>query len=151
MSEQPPILESKPVADEQKQLIALFNEMEKGQIDFLDQAGKRIIELTTGLLGVLFAVTAFGKDFPPPYLKNNTVAPWLVVLTLILYLGAMFMGMRTVQPRSYKLYRHNLAGMKEELEKIVNNKSRSLRWAGILFWIASLFLAALVTAIIFGV
>ena len=45
-----------------ERLIALFDKLEEQQLDFLDQAGKRVIELSTGMLGLLFAVTAFGKE-----------------------------------------------------------------------------------------
>ena len=150
MSEGPPILEGKPLSEEQKQLVAFFQELEKGQLDLLDQAGKRIIELTTGLLGILFAVVAFGDKFPPPYLTGNAALPLLVVLVLLFFLSAMGMGMRTMQPRSYRLYRHNLTEMRDELDRIIANKSRSLRLAGVLFWLGALSLAVLIGLIIFS-
>jgi len=150
MNEGPPILQGQPPSDEQNKLLALFDELEKGQLGFLDQAGKRIVELCTGLMGVLFAVTAFGEKFPPPYLENDDTAQWLVVLTLVLYLGAMFMGLWTVQPRRYKRYRHNLSEMEKVLEQIIRSKSRALRAAGVLFWLASLMLALLIASVILG-
>lgn len=141
-------LEGKPPSDEQRQLVTLFQELEKNQPEFLDEAGKRIIELTTALLGLLFAVTAFGKDFPPPYLAQHEWARWLAVIVLGLYLAAMFCGLWTVQPRDYKLFRHNLTGMREELDKMIANKSRNLRWAGIFFALGSLALVGLVAGLI---
>ena len=45
MSAQPTILDSKPPTDEQKRLLAVFDDMERKQVDFLQEAGKRIIEL----------------------------------------------------------------------------------------------------------
>lgn len=144
----PTPLEGKPPTDEQKQLISLFQELEKNQLDFLDQGGKRIIELTTALLGVLFAVTAFGKDFPPPYLKDHVWGQRFAIVTLTLYVAALFCALWTVHPRSYKRYRHNLSGMREELDKIIANKTRTLQWAGILFFFGSLMLALLIGAVI---
>ncbi|PDV96796.1 hypothetical protein A9Q02_06125 [Candidatus Chloroploca asiatica] len=63
-----------PPRAEQQQLAAFFAEAERKQVDFLDEAGKRIIELTTLLLGVLFTVVAFGDTYPPPYLADNILA-----------------------------------------------------------------------------
>src|SRR5215213_9662084 len=101
---QPPIIDSTPPTEEQKRLVAFFAEAESKQVDFLDEAGKRIIELTTALLGVLFAVLAFGDTFPPPYLKDNPVSKFLSLSALAMYVIAMLMALRTVQPRDYKLY-----------------------------------------------
>lgn len=145
---QPPIIDSTPPTEEQKRLVAFFAEAESKQVDFLDEAGKRIIELTTALLGVLFAVLAFGDKFPPPYLKDNPVGKFLSLSALAMYVIAMLMALRTVQPRDYKLYRHNLAQMRKELDRLVANKQRSLWWAGVLFWLGSAILALLIGSII---
>ena len=148
MSEGLPILEGVPLTDEQKRLVDLFDEMEKKQVDFLDQASKRIIELSTGLLGVLFAVTAFGDKFPPSYLQGNVPAKVLAIATLSLYLSALLMGVWAVQPRDYKRYRHNLTEMKNVLDEIINFKARWLKVASILFVLGSVTLALLIGAII---
>jgi len=147
MSAQEPIQARKP-DDRDKQLVALFQEIEKGQLTFLDEAGKRIIELSTALLGVLFTVIALGKDFPPPYLKDNPLARLLAVLVVIANLAAILLAMRAVQPRSYKLFRENLTGMREELDKIITHKSGALRLAGITFWIGAALLAGLIATIV---
>ncbi len=150
MSGQPPIpiMASEQPTDEQKQLIALFNDMETRRLDFLDEAGKSAIERTATFLTILFAVTAFGSNFPPRYL---TVSPWekyLVIAILICYLLAMGMGMWAIQPRSYKLYRHNLTEMGKEMDRMIAHKSRWVHWAGILFALGSIALAGLVVFII---
>jgi hypothetical protein len=53
-----------------------------------------------------------------------------------------------VQPRTYKHYRHNLTEMREELHKMVADKARPLRVAGILFGLGSVLLAVLIGLII---
>lgn len=141
------IVEGRPLTDEQKRLVALFDEIERGQLTFLDEAGKRIIELTTALLGVVFAALALGDTFPPPYLMATPVKT-LAVITLALYVGAMLLGMLAVQPRSYKRYQHNLHGMRTELDCMIAYKSRALWWAGLLFWLGSLGFAVLIGWII---
>ena len=130
---QSPILEGQPLGDEDKRLVALFDELEKKQIEFLDEAGKRLVELSTGLLGVLFALTAFGDKFPPPYLAGNRPAQWLAVGTLALYLLAMLGGVITLWPRRYRRHHHNLSKLREELEAITRHKSRWFTAASVLF------------------
>ena len=146
--QQPPIVEGTPLTDEQQRLVALFDEMEKQQVDFLDQAGKRIIELIIALLGILFAAAALGDQFPPPYLKGNPPARALTVVTLAFYLGALLTGVLAIQPREYKRYRHNLTEMGNVLDAIIGHKTRWLKVAGILFVLGSLTLALLIAAII---
>ena len=144
----PLILAGAPPTTEQQHLAAFFAEAERKQVEFLDEAGKRIIELTTLLLGVLFTVIAFGDKYPPPYLAGNPVAKLLGLVILGCYVVAMLLGLRTVHPRDYKLYRHNLDGMRAELDRILANKRRSLFWAGMTFWLGSVFLALLIGVII---
>jgi hypothetical protein len=150
MSAQPPILEGQPLSEEQKRLHALFDEMKKNQLTFLDEAGKRIIELSTGLLGLLFAVTAFGKDFPPPYLSAHPARQGLAVAALTAFALALLFGVFTVQPRNYAYYEHNLTGMETELKKITTYKSRCMIAATWAFFIAALLLAVLVGALVLG-
>lgn len=139
-----PIYDGKPLTDEQKRLNTLFDEMKKEQLTFLDEAGKRIIELSTGLLGVLFAVTAFGKDFPPPYLKGNPTAQRLAIGVLVVLVVALLAGVLTVQPRNYDYYEHNLTEMRSQLQKIVDHKSRWMKVATWTFFIGAVLLALLI-------
>jgi len=134
--------------DQQKRIVALFADIESKQPDFLDQSAKSIIERVATFLAVLFGVTAFGSNFPPAYLKANTPAKVLIIVTLVLYLAATASGMWTIQPRKYKLYEHNLTGMREELDRLISLKVLWLRIAGILFGLGSLTLAGLIVAII---
>jgi hypothetical protein len=148
MTPDPPILEGRKPTAEEERLVELFAEIERKQLDFLDQAAKRIIELVTALLGILFAVIAFGNDFPPPYLAGNLVAKFLSGAALVCYLGALLVALWALQPRTYKHYHHNLTGMQEELQRMIDDKARPLRVAGILFGAGSILLAVLVGAII---
>lgn len=144
---EPPIIESRQPNEAEERLAALMNDLEKGQLEFLDAAGKRIIELTTALLGVLFAVIAFGDDFPPPYLARDD-AKILTVLALAAYLGALFFALFSVQPRSYNKYDFNLTKMRAELDKITAYKSRTLRMSGGLFFIGSAALAVMIGVLV---
>lgn len=135
---------------EQQRMAAFFEETEKKQVDFLDEAGKRIIELITLLLGVLFTVVAFGDKFPPPYLASNAIAKLVSTIILACYVVALALAFRVVHPRDYRLYRYNLNGMRQERDKILRNKRHSLFWAGVTFWSGSVGLAVLIGMIIWS-
>ena len=147
----PPIQDTREPSEESKHTKAVFDDLESKQLDTLDESGKSIIERIATFLAVLFGVTVLGSSFPPAYLVGNVLAKVLVIATLAFYLLALGAGLWCVQPRSYKLYRHNLTEMREELDKIIAHKSRWLRIAGVLFAIGSVSLAALIISIIIRV
>lgn len=146
----PPILASRPPTAEEERLVDLFAEIESKQLEFLDEAAKRIIELVTALLGLLFAVMAFGGEFPPPYLAGNPFARFVSGAALVCYLGALLVALWAVQPRSYRHDRHNLTEMRAELQQMIAHKARPLRVAGVLFGLASLLLVVLIGSVIVG-
>ncbi len=146
MQDIPNLPPSAPKA-EQVRLKATFDELRKNQLTFLDEAGKRVIEMSTGMLGILFAVVAFGKDFPPPYLQNP-LAQALAVLALALFFLALLAGFVCVQPREYRDYPDNLTGMRDELAKHTRWKARWFRAGSILFGLGAFCLACLIAKII---
>jgi hypothetical protein len=152
MSQPPDDIPSVPVQREtlwDKQLPAIFDDLKRKQLDFLDAAAKSMIERIAAFLTILFAVTAFSANFPPPYLRNN-VNPYLVIAVLGCYLIAMALGMWAIQPHKYKDYENNLTEMHKEWEKLVNRKKICVRLAGLLFALGSLILAVLIILIILG-
>jgi hypothetical protein len=148
MNEPIPILESVPLDPGDRRLIALFDALEAGQLDFLDKASKRIIDLCTAMLGLLFAVTAFGEKFPPAYLAQNDLGKGLVLAVLAAYLLALLFALLAIQPRTYERPEHDLTRMRQELDRIVSFKRRWFRVATALFFADSLALAALVGTIL---
>jgi hypothetical protein len=134
--------------EENRRLDNIFDEIEKGQLGFLDESGKSIIEHIATLLAVLFAVSAFGHDFPPPYLKGNLPAKSMVIVTMVLYLAALGTGLWAIQPRSYKRYKHNVTRTRAELAKMMKRKMLWIRVAGSLFALGSIALAVLIFFII---
>jgi hypothetical protein len=149
--QQIPVYDTEVRSEESTGLKAVFADIESKQLEFLDQAGKSIIERVTTFLTVLFAVTAFGGSFPPAYLKGSTWGKYLIIAILICYLVAIAMGMVAIQPRRYDLYRYNVTRMRKELDRILNWKRRWVQWAGILFALGTLALAGLVVSLIWNV
>jgi len=143
-----PIKRVEKASEESKQLAATFQEIKSKQLQFLDDAGKSIIERIATFLTVLFGITAFGNTFPPPYLKDNLPAKVLVVVTLTCFLLSLGSGMLVIQPRPYKYKENDVEEMKSALQKITDHKAFWLRSAGILFTLAMLALAALIVSII---
>ena len=146
-----PMLSAEPPTDEHKRLVALFSDMESKQLEFLDGAGKSIIERIATLLAVVFAVMAFGGNFPPKYLVGHFWTKVMVFVVLACYLLSMVLGMLAIQPRSYDLYRENVTRMRRELERMIAWKKRWVFWAGILFALGTAALAVLIALIILPV
>ena len=146
-----PMLSAEPPSDEHKRLVALFSDMESKQLEFLDGAGKSIIERIATLLAVVFAVMAFGGNFPPKYLVGHAWTKAVVLAVLACYLLSMGLGMLAIQPRSYDLYRENVTRMRRELDRMIAWKKRCVLWAGILFALGTAALAVLIALIILPV
>ncbi len=137
--------------EESQRLNTLFTDMENRQLDFLDEAGKSIIERIATFLAILFAVTAFSGNFPPAYLKGNILDKYLVFSILGSYIVAMGMAIWAIQPRSYKRYLYNVTRMQKELDLIVKRKKYWINAAGILFALGTLALVWLIGSIIWNV
>jgi len=105
-------IEARPLTDEEIENLNWFSD--RKQIEFYNEAGKNIASTIGTFLTVLFAMTAFGNNFPPTYIKGNALAKFLVIATLLLYLGAMGMGLWSIQPRRSRHF-HNLTAMQHDL------------------------------------
>jgi hypothetical protein len=150
MNDDIPVVDGKPLDAEDKRLIALFDKMEEGQLDFLDQASKRIVELSSAMLAILFTVTAFGKDFPPPYLKGHALVQGVALATLAFFVLSLLVGFVAVQPRRYERSRYSLTEQQRELDRMLAFKMRWFRIGSVLFFAGALALAVLVAAIVWG-
>lgn len=141
-------VEGSAPSEEQKQIVALFLELEKGQLEVLDAAAKRLIELTTTLLGVLFAISAFGDTFPPAYLQGNIMTKAFVVAALLGFLLAALFALLVMQPRVYAYGTYKPHEMSATLRRIIATKRALLQWAGGLFYAGLTALAALILTIV---
>ena len=135
-------------SDEQKQVATFFRELQTGQLDFLDQAGKRVIELCTALLALLFGLLAFGDKFPPAYVAGYSGVKWMLIGALIAYMMAMVMAAWGIHPQAYDHYPNNITAAREELAKIVAFKAVWVQAAGVLFVLGSLLLTVTAGALV---
>ena len=145
----PPI--ARELSEDDKRLVTLFADMRGKQLDFLDEAGKSVIKRIATFLAVLFAVTAFSNNFPPPYLKGNIPAKVAVICTLIFFLASLYSAILVIRPFPYTHMRNDLDEMRKALREMTAHKSRWLKWANILFTLGSIMLGALIVTIIWNV
>jgi hypothetical protein len=143
--------ETEEEKEKKQRLKDIFSDLEKKQPDFLDEAGKSIIERIATFLAILFAVIALGGTFPPKFLVHNTQNTVLVIAILFCYLIAMGMGMWAIQPRNYSLYQFNMTRQEKEWKRLIARKKFWVRFAGILFGIGTVALAGLIVSIIWPV
>jgi hypothetical protein len=148
MNEPIPVVEAEEPDAGDVRLLGLLDQLEAQQIGFLDEAGKRVIELSSVMLGLLFAVLALGDPFPPAWLASAPRNQWLALGALGLYLLALGAGVAAVQPRQYVRPRADLTRMRAEVDRIVAYKRNWFRLGTWLLGGASLCLAALVAALI---
>jgi hypothetical protein len=101
-------------------------ELQTGQLDFLDQAGKRIIELSSARLAA-------------PALKA------LLIGALVLYMAAICLAAWAIHPRPYDYYPSNVTAACEELARMVRFKA-----GGAAFVLASLLLTGAAVMLVWG-
>ncbi len=154
MSDQIPIFDPVPQTqdeiEEKKRLKAIFADMESKQLDFLDDAGKSIIERIALFLTVLFGVAAFGGSSTSAFLKGNGWDKSLVIVILGCYLIAIGMAIWAIQPRSHNWRRYDTKQLADLLAHMIAHKKRWVQWAGILFVLGTVALAILIILIIFA-
>ncbi len=146
-----PEFQTQDEIEENKRIKAIFDDMDGKQLDFLDESGKSLIERVATFLAVLFAVTAFGGNFPPAYLKNSNWNKGYVIAILVCYLLAMFLALFAIQPFNRKFNRYDAKRMKQTLQRMITRKKLLVQAAGILFAIGTVVLALLIFSIILHV
>lgn len=143
-----PILEGEPARPEEIRLMALFDEFRSKQFTFLDEAAKRIIELSTGLMALFLAVIAFGDDYPPAYLAGSMWTKSLLVAGVVALLAAIGAALVGVQPRLYPDHPYNVSEMSKTATRIQCHKLRWARAAGCCYGAGMLAFAALVCLLV---
>jgi hypothetical protein len=152
-NEQLPIITPPPLTqdqlEERQRLTAIFDEIEKQQLTFLDEAGKSVIERIATFLAILFGVTAFGTAFPA-YIRTSAWTRGLIIGVLLCYLLAMAAAMVAIFPRTYRWHRYQTETMAATLERMLAWKKHLVRAAGLLFALGTLALAVLIVLILWN-
>jgi hypothetical protein len=148
--QQIPIYNAEEPSEDVRRIKAAFDDIESKQIDTLDESGKSLIERIATFLGVLFGVSVLSNNFPPPYLKGNTTAKVMIIITLVCFLLAIGAGIWATQVRYYHRYTYNVSEMDKQLKTIIRHKVIWLRVANLLFALGAIALAGLLIVIIWN-
>lgn len=127
-----------------QQLTTALQDLEREQLSFASEAGKRIAEFSTALLGVFFAALTFSDSFPPPALA---ALPWVRPLALgvpALFFLALLVAVWAIRPRRFRATRHNPAARQRLLARMGRLRVRGVEVAGVLFLLGCLGLTVLV-------
>lgn len=160
----PPERQNQPLADglvevqpfrqpsaEAQEVAEFFLDLERKQIDFLNDAGKSLIERISTFLAILLGASVLSNNFPPTYLKGDLLARVVIFAALICYLLAMGTTMWTIQPRWYRHYLHNMGALERVRDRMAKQKMCGVRTASVLFLIGSLFLVILIVEIVWKI
>lgn len=112
-----------PEIPEDRRLREWFAEQEQRNFDRLEDGAKVIVQLVTGLYGLLFAVLALSSQ--PAYLGMQAVQ-WLGTLGMIAFFVALISALVTVFPWRSSFQEDNLSEMKRVNQQVLNRKFWSL-------------------------
>lgn len=143
------IVASSTLSDEDERLEKLFDEMESGSLETLENAARQIITLCTALLGAFFGLLAF-KDVPA-YLVYTEVKV-MGGIALAAFFVSLFFAILAVSPYRYEFPRASLTAKRKALDKMLDRKIFAVRWASWIFGVgAFLMLSAALDILIFRI
>lgn len=143
------VVTSSTLSESDERLEKLFDEMESGSLETLENAARQIITLSTALLGAFFGLLAF-KD-APTYLGFVEIKI-IGAIALIAFLLSLFLALRAVSPNPYEYPQASLTAKRRVLEGILLRKQTSVSWGSWFFGIGAFFmLAAALDILIFRI
>jgi hypothetical protein len=130
-----------------RELREWFESQERGNIERLEAGAQTIIQLVTGLYGVLFAVLALSNQ--PAYLQNPIVR-WAGTAGVCTFFGSLLAAMLVALPRRISYQKDNLTEMQRVYSRLQGRKATLLRAAQIVFLIGTACLIAVILAILWS-
>ncbi len=137
-----------PETDDERELREWFESQERGNIERLEAGAQTIIQLVTGLYGVLFAVLALSDQ--PAYLQNPIVQ-WAGTVGVCAFFGSLLAAMLVAIPRRIVYQKDNLTEMQRMYGRLQRRKATLLRTAQIVFLIGTACLVTVILAILWKV
>lgn len=140
---------SSALSESDERLEKLFDKMESGSLETLENAARQIITLSTALLGAFFGLLAF-KD-APTYLGFVEIKV-IGATALTAFLFSLFLALRAVSPKRYEFPQASLTAKRKALNEMLERKQGSVVWASWVFGIgAFLMLVAALDILIFRI
>lgn len=136
-----------PETPDDRELREWFESQERGNIERLEAGAQTLIQLITGLYGVLFAVLALSDR--PAYLQNPIVL-WAGTVGVCAFFGSLLAAMLVALPRRVSYQKDNLTEMQRVYGRLQGRKAALLRTAQIVFLIGTACLVAVILAILWN-
>jgi len=137
-----------PETDAERELREWFERQERGNIERLEAGAQTLIQLVTGLYGVLFAVLALSSQ--PAYLQPPVVQ-WAGTLSMGAFFASLLAAMLVVLPRRTSYQQDNLTEMQQAYQRLLRRKASLLRMAHLVFLLGTAGLVAVILAILWQV
>ncbi|MBI3340113.1 MAG: hypothetical protein HY022_08285 [Chloroflexi bacterium] len=129
------VIASSLLSESDERLEKLFDELESGSLETLENAARQIITLSTALLGAFFGLLAF-KDAPAYLGYVEVKAVGAVALTA--FLLSLLLALRAISPKRYDFPRASLTAKRRALNEMLGRKQNSVIWASWAFGIGAL-------------
>jgi hypothetical protein len=136
-----------PETADDRELRAWFEEQERGNLERLEVGAQTLIQLITGLYGVLFAVLALSDQ--PAYLQRPLVQ-WAGTFGVCAFFGSLLAAMLIVIPRRISYQQDNLTEMRQRHRSLLRRKATLLRLAQLVFLLGSACLVTVIVAILWA-
>lgn len=137
-----------PETTDDRELREWFESQERGNIERLEAGAQTIIQLVTGLYGVLFAVLALSNQ--PAYLQNPIVQ-WAGTVGVCTFFGSLLAAMLVAIPRRIVYQKDNLTEMQRVYGRLQGQKATLLRTAQVVFLIGTACLVTVILAILWNI
>lgn len=136
-----------PEQQEDRELREWFETQRRGNIERLIAGGQTLIQLITGVYGVLFGVLALNDQ--PAYLKQPTVQ-WFGSIGVCLFFVALITATTVVVPRRNPYQANNLTELPQVYRDIVKRKATMLMVAQVCFVLGIGCVVGVILAIVWG-
>lgn len=136
-----------PESPEDRALREWFAKQEKRNLERLEDGAKTIVQLVTGLYGLLFAVLAISDH--PAYL-GRPVVQWLGTLGMLAFFVALLSALVTLFPWRATFQEDNLSEMQRVNQQVLKRKLWGLGTALGAFLVGVCLLAVMITSVLWG-
>lgn len=136
-----------PLSPQDEHLSALFDKLESGSLETLEDAARQIITLSTALLAAFLGLLAFNNA--PAFLGFLEIKI-IGAGALLAFFLSLFAALIAVSPKRYDFPRASLTAKHNTLNAMLKRKQDAVLWASWIFGIgAFLMLAAALDILLF--
>jgi hypothetical protein len=137
-----------PETQDDRDLREWFESQKRGNIERLEAGAQIIIQLVTGLYGLLFAVLALSDQ--PAYLQEPIIQ-WAGTISVCTFFGSLLAAMLVAIPHRKMYQKDNLTEMRQLYLRLQGRKAILLRTAQIVFLIGTACLVTVILAILWKI